>query len=302
MDQIWDAVIWYSPSIFHGPLINSLKIKNGGKKYLIIRDIFPEWAVDMGLMRRGLLYRFFDLVARYQYSLADIIGVQSPGNLHYFQQWEGKFGRKLDVLQNWLDHTTETKCSLRLSNTKLAGRKIFVYAGNMGIAQNMDILLNLALEMRTEVDLGFLFIGRGSEFLRLVARSEEMKLDNVIFASEINSDEIPDLYRQCSAGMISLDPRHKTHNIPGKFLSYMQSGIPVLANINVGNDLIDLIRTERVGQVSDLNDTNNLLRMAKKMILQIDEDADLGNRCRTLFKRDFTAEKAAKQIINILKS
>lgn len=81
--QKWDGVIWYAPSIFHGPLANSLKKASGCKGYLIIRDIFPEWAVDMGLMGRGLPYRFFDAAARYQYSVADVIGVQTPGNLGF---------------------------------------------------------------------------------------------------------------------------------------------------------------------------------------------------------------------------
>ena len=76
----WDGVVWYAPSIFHGPLVSSLKTSSDCKSYLIIRDIFPEWAVDMGLMGRGLPYRFFDAVARYQYSVADVIGVQTPGN------------------------------------------------------------------------------------------------------------------------------------------------------------------------------------------------------------------------------
>jgi hypothetical protein len=67
----WDGVVWYSPSIFHGPLASALKKSSGCQGYLIVRDIFPEWAVDMGLMRRGLPYRFFDAAARYQYSVAD---------------------------------------------------------------------------------------------------------------------------------------------------------------------------------------------------------------------------------------
>jgi hypothetical protein len=54
----------------------------------------------------------------------------------------------------------------------------------------------------------------------------------VVFHDEIHPDEIPGLYAQCHVGMVALDPRHKTHNIPGKFLTYMQSGLPVLANIN----------------------------------------------------------------------
>jgi len=64
----------------------------------------------------------------------------------------------------------------------------------------------------------------------------------VLFYDEIDPDEIPGLYAQCHVGIVALDPRHKTHNIPGKFLSYMQSGLPVLASINPGNDLVELIQ------------------------------------------------------------
>ena len=79
------GIIWYSPSIFHGPLVAFLNKRMKVKSYLIIRDIFPEWAVDLGLMKRGLAYFFFKLIANFQYSLADIIGVQSHSNLQYFQ-------------------------------------------------------------------------------------------------------------------------------------------------------------------------------------------------------------------------
>ena len=74
--ETWDGIVWYSPSIFHGPFVKFLKLRNNCKSYLVIRDIFPEWAVDMGLMSRGLPYRFFNLIARYQYSLADITTVR----------------------------------------------------------------------------------------------------------------------------------------------------------------------------------------------------------------------------------
>ncbi|TGV80942.1 glycosyltransferase WbuB, partial [Mesorhizobium sp. M00.F.Ca.ET.158.01.1.1] len=97
--QRWDGIVWYAPSIFHGPMVSALKRESGCKGYLIIRDIFPEWAVDMGLMGRGLPYRFFDAIARYQYSIADVIGVQTPGNLAYFNRWRRRSGRVLEVLQ-----------------------------------------------------------------------------------------------------------------------------------------------------------------------------------------------------------
>lgn len=298
--QKWDGVAWYAPSIFHGPLVSALKRASGCKGYLIIRDIFPEWAVDMGLMGRGLPYRFFDAVARYQYSVADIIGVQTPGNEAYFKSWKARPGRRLEVLQNWLDKPAQLPCTIRVSETRLAGRKVFVYAGNMGIAQGMDVLLDLAEKLRDREDVGFLFVGRGSEAQRLARVAQSRQLDNVLFCDEIHPDEIPDLYAQCSVGMVALDPRHKSHNIPGKFLTYMQSGLPVLANVNAGNDLANLIRGERVGQVCESNKLDELLQLATGLLSQVDSDAELPVRCRQLFDRQFSAEQAVRQIVTAL--
>lgn len=296
----WDGVVWYSPSIFHGPLVSALKKSSGCKGYLIVRDIFPEWAVDMGLMGRGLPYRFFDAVARYQYSVADVIGVQSPGNLAYFDRWRQQSGRTLELLQNWLGKPAHTRCPIRLKETPLAGRKLFVYAGNMGVAQGMDILFDLAEELRHRTDVGFLFVGRGSESARLKAAAQSRQLDNVVFFEEIDPDEITDLYAQCDAGIVALDPRHKSHNIPGKFLTYMQSGLPVLANINAGNDLTQLIRNERIGQVCEANQVDELLLLTEKLLDQIGMDSGLPARCTALFEREFAVENTVKQIVAAL--
>ena len=298
--QKWDGVVWYAPSIFHGPLASALKRASGCKGYLIIRDIFPEWAVDMGLMGRGLPYRFFDAVARYQYSVADVIGVQTPGNLAYFEKWRQLPGRTLEVLQNWLGEPAKKPCAIRVDATLLAGRKVFVYAGNMGVAQGMDRVLDLAERLLHRPDVGFLFVGRGSDAARLKTTAQARGLSNVVFFDEIDPDEIPDLYAQCSVGIVALDPRHQSHNIPGKFLTYMQSGLPVLANVNAGNDLAALIRREQVGQVCESNDVEQLARMAETLLSQISTDLALPVRCSQLFARQFSVEQAVCQILTAL--
>lgn len=300
--ELWDGVIWYAPTIFHGPFVNALKKSSGCKSYLIIRDIFPEWAVDMGLMTRGLPYRFFDAVARYQYSVADTIGVQTAGNLRYFDQWWQQSGRRLEILQNWLDTPVQVRGPIRVSETCFSGRKVFLYAGNMGVAQGMDILLDLAEKLRSKKDIGFLFVGRGSDVIRLKTSARDRKLDNVIFYDEIDPDEIPELCSQCSAGIVALDTKHKSHNIPGKFLAYMQSGLPVLANVNAGNDLAQMIRNEQVGQVCENNDLSELLRLTNKLLTQIKTDSELPARCEALFRKEFAVEKAVRQIVHSLSS
>lgn len=296
-NEQWDGVVWYAPSIFHGPLARALKKSSGCKGYLIIRDIFPEWAVDLGLIGRGLPYRFFDAVAHYQYSVADVIGVQTSGNLGYFDKWRQQPGRHLEVLQNWLDKPVLAPCPIRVNETSLAGRRIFVYAGNMGIAQGMDILIDLAERLRSRRDIGFFFVGRGNNVARLKSAAKDRNLDNVLFYNEIHPDEIPDLYAQCSAGIVALDTRHKSHNIPGKFLSYMQCGLPVLANINSGNDLAHMIRDEQVGQVCESNMVVDLVQFANKLLDQIESDSQMSSRCRSLFEREFAVEKTVHQIV-----
>lgn len=297
----WDGVVWYSPTIFLGPMAAALKRRSGCRGYLIVRDIFPEWAVDMGLMGRGLPYRFFKFIEQGQYSAADVIGAQTPANMPYFRAWEqAKAGRRVDLLHNWLSPARDVGCSIRIDQTALAGRKIFVYAGNMGIAQGMGVLLELAARLRERQDVGFVFVGRGSDAQRLRTQATELGLDNVLFFDEIDPTEIPGLYAQCSVGLVALDPRHKTHNIPGKFLTYMQSGLPVLASINSGNDLVQLIEGERVGRACTTPSVELLQGLAQDLLVQIDIDSGISARCKRISDTMFSSSSAVRQIVNNL--
>ena len=298
----WDGVAWYSPTIFLGPMVSALKRASGCRSYLIIRDIFPEWAADMGFMGRGLPYRVFKAIANYQYSVADVIGVQTPGNRSYFTVWLTGPDRRVEVLQNWLANAPAADCSISIDQTALAGRKIFVYAGNMGVAQGMGILLELAERLKQRTDIGFLFVGRGSDTQRLRAEAKQRALDNVVFFDEIDPDEIPGLYAQCHVGLVALDPRHKTHNIPGKFLSYMQAGLPVLASINPGNDLVELITTEQVGRVCTDTSSETMAANALELIESLGTDSGFKGRCERLASRLFSPEVAVKQIVSALQA
>ena len=121
-------------------------------------------------------------------------------------------------------------------------------------------------------------------------------LGNVVFRDEIEPEEIPGLYAQCHAGIVALDPRHKTHNIPGKFLTYMQAGLPVLASINPGNDLIQLIEQERVGRVCTDQSVDSLERLVGQLVDDIRTDIEMPARCKALSSRLFAPEAVVRQI------
>ena len=306
-DVQWECVVWYSPTIFLGPMARALKKSNGCKSFLILRDIFPEWAVNMGLMRRGLPYLFFKAIEKFQYSVADVIGVQTQANVAYLDSWVGGDGRQVQVLQNWLADAPNVGCSIDVPSGKLAGRTVFVYAGNMGVAQGMGVLLDLAERLRSRTDIGFLFVGRGSDASRLRTDADKRGLDNVAFHDEIDPAEIPGLYAQCHIGIVALDPRHKTHNIPGKFLSYMQAGLPVLASINPGNDLERMIASEGVGRVCTDQSVENLHKLVVELVDEVTEAGLAGTeavarRCKALSEKLFSPATAVRQIVSALKS
>ena len=296
----YQGIIWYSPSIFWGPLIASLKKHFKSPSYLILRDIFPDWALDLGLIKPGLLYQFFMWAQHNQNCQANVIGLQSPNNLTYFRIRNSTLEAKLEVLWNWAEKIPESACTIDFSQTKLAGRKIFVYAGNMGLAQGMETLIEFVGVMKQDRRVGFAFVGRGSEVERLKKLVVSMNLDNALFFDEIDPSQIPGLYRQCFFGLITLDRRQSTHNIPGKFLSYLQAGLPVIAFVNPGNDLIDLIADHQLGQCFINEDLASISEQIEVIYKQYQADLGLAERCRQVNKQYFAASSACNLITKAL--
>lgn len=296
-----DGIVWYSPSIFHGPLIRALKNLHHCKSYLILRDIFPEWAADLGIMRRGLPYHFFKLIERFQYSVADTIGVQTPANLQYFQRNQSMATCQVEVLHNWLSVSESKRCTISLNDSSLAGRRLFVYAGNMGRAQDIAPFFEVIATLdQLRDDIGFVFVGRGSEVESLSVEIIDRNLSNVLIFDEIQHSEMPGLFAQCDFGMVFLDSRHKTHNIPGKFISYMHYGLPVLACINEGNDLFDIINAESLGRVFFGVDTERVVSAVLEMAGDLNYLNEIPDNCRILAKNIYSSSLAVKQITTSL--
>jgi glycosyltransferase involved in cell wall biosynthesis len=226
--------------------------------------------------------------------------VQTPSNLVYFEEHQAAQKGRLEVLNNWLSEPNPEPCSINIDDSPLAGRKIFVYTGNIGLAQGMDILLDLVDVLQEDESIGFMFVGRGSAVAKMKEKSARLGLSNILFYDEIRPNEIPSLLEACHAGLIALDPRHRNDNIPGKFLAYMQSGLPVLGNINPGNDLLTLVERSRVGQVVSSNSLQDLQQAAEVLLEEIENDPDIKSRCRELAKSQFSATRAAEQIVGAL--
>ena len=288
-----DGIIFYSPSIFFGAFVSMLKRIHGCHAYLILRDIFPEWPVQLGLMRRGLVYCFFKQFELYQYRVADVIGVESPSNLTYFQGTH----EDVEVLNNWIElKNTPISCSKQDS-----GIVTIVYAGTMGVAQDMDNVLRLAQRLRARTDIRFLLIGSGSEKHRIKDLVAHEQIVSVVIRDEIDAGDLHSLLRNCDIGLITLNKRLLTHNIPGKLMTYLEAGLPVLASINPGNDLKHLVENAGAGIVVWNGDDAAFEASARLMASDKALRRRMQIQARLLCEERFSAEGVAYQLSARLK-
>ena len=293
-----DGIIWWSPSIFFTPLIFFLKLKSKCPCYLILRDIFPQWAKDLKLIKNIFVYNFFNIFFNMQCLISDFIGVQSEGNKKFIPKKLFFKKTKIEVLNNWYTpNCNNNECDVDLSKTILKNKKVFIHAGNIGVAQGFMTLIKLAEKLNENKNIGFLFIGRGSQFEMMKNLSRERKLNNVLFHNQISNSKIMNLYKQCFYGVVVLDKRHTTHNIPGKMLSYLHAGLPIFAIVNQNNDLISFVNKHNIGLASISFDENNLKNKILKLSNSDISNFEINNRCKKTANEFFNTKKIAQQII-----
>ena len=167
----------------------------------------------------------------------------------------------------------------------------------MGKAQDMDNIIRLACNLQNEPNVHLLLVGDGSEWGRLKASARERKLANLSILPGVRQQEYLAMLSEFDVGLVSLDRRLQTQNFPGKILGYMYSSLPILASINPGNDLRDLLDKTKAGLCCLNGDDETFHRHA----LTLAKDAGLRQRMgydsRRLLEQNFSVRSAAKQIL-----
>ena len=292
-------IVFYSPTIFFGDLVEKLKHLWGSISYLVHRDIFPQWAVDAGVIHNGgMLHRYLVRKELEQYAAANIIGVEALGNLNYFSnKLRGKH-YQAEVLYNWIgEYICSTGSSKWRKKLGVEGKIIFFYGGNIGVAQDMDNIVRLACNLRSYPDLVILLIGDGSEVSRLHTEIERLDLSNVKTLAAIPQEEYMQALSEADVGIISLDKRLRSNNFTGKALGYLACGKPILASVNPGNDLIKVLHDADAGIACINGDDETLRDAALLLATQPLVRKRMGQNARALGVAKFSVQSVATQIL-----
>jgi glycosyltransferase involved in cell wall biosynthesis len=294
-----ELIVFYSPTIFFGGLVRRLKSVWGCRSYLILRDIFPKWAVDTGLLREGMVYRYLKRKELEQYAAADIIGVEAFGDLSYFEKELPGDRYRVEVLYNWLDPQEEPSLSsCWRSRLGLDGKVVFFFGGNIGAAQDIDNILRLAAGLQARQDIFFLLVGSGSEVQRINNEIKTQGLNNIRILPPLPREEYIQCLSEFDVGLVSLDRRLRSHNFTGKLLGYALCGKPVLASVNPGNDLIEFLDHADAGFACTNGEDERLLAAALLLATQPEIRRRMGRNARELCNSTFSVRAIADQILS----
>ena len=296
----FDLCVNYSPTIFFGPLAAKLWKKYNTVVYLVLRDMFPQWAIDAGMIKDGsLITKYFRYIEHVNYKAANTIGLMSFANLKYFKNVNPQY-KNVEVLHNWasLSPSVYNEYSINVRQIyNLEDKVIFFYGGNIGHAQDMENIVRLASGLTEYSRAHVLLVGQGDEFFLVEELIENLKLKNITLLSSVSQDKYKQLLTQVDVGLFSLAKTHTAHNFPGKLLGYMLQSLPVLGSVNPGNDLVEYINQSRAGFVYK-NGEDKLLLDGAIMLLESEELRKLmGENSKNLLAQHFSVESAAQTIL-----
>lgn len=299
----FDLCVNYSPTIFFGGLTTKLREKYNTYIYLVLRDLFPQWVIDEGMIKEAsLIAKYFRYFEHLNYKASDTIGLMSQANIDYFSSTNPQY-KNTEVLLNWASVIPSKFDSYSINirkEFKLTNKVIFFYGGNIGHAQDMSNLLRLANNIKGYLNVHFLFIGQGDEFELINTLKDDLELDNVTILPSVNQVQYKEVLTQVDVGLFSLAKTHKAHNFPGKLLGYMTQSLPILGSVNTGNDLINYINDSKSGFAYVNGNDEELTEGAIALLSDIALRKKMGANAYKLLKQKFSVEQAARKLLSVM--
>ncbi len=247
----FDLVLYSTPPITLAGIISYIKKRDGARTYLLLKDIFPQNSVDLGLLSKhgvkGLIYRFFRRKERQLYALSDKIGCMSPANCTYLMQNNPEVSTdKVEVFPNCIEPedmrlTAEEKLAVRRQYGLPTDKRIFMYGGNLGRPQDVPFIIQCLRGAADLNDVYFVLAGSGTDRHYLDDYIEREQPAHVKMLGLLPKDEYDRMVACCDVGLIFLDHRFTIPNFPSRLLVYMQAGLPVLACTDVHTDVGQVI-------------------------------------------------------------
>ena len=272
----FDLVLYATPPVTFEKVIRFVKKRDKAKSYLMLKDIFPQNAVDIGMMStsgiKGVLYKFFRNKEKNLYKQSDTIGCMSRANVEYLLKHNAEIDKaKVEICYNSIEIqdneiTNERKADLRNKYGVPLEKKVFVYGGNLGKPQGIPFIIDCLRAESNNDKAFFLIVGDGTEFSVIEDFINRKKPQNVKLLRRLPKEDYEQMICACDVGLIFLDYRFTIPNFPSRLLSYMQAGLPVIASTDTNSDIGEVIVKGGFGWWCESNDVNQFSTCIKEAL------------------------------------
>ncbi len=243
-DERFDLVLYSTPPITLVSVVDYVKKRDGASSYLLLKDIFPQNAVDLGMFcKRGIIYSYFRAKEKRLYKISDRIGCMSPANVEFLINNNPEILKdKVEVCPNCIEVedinvTSYQKTEIRKKYGIPCDKTVFVYGGNLGKPQGIEFLIECLKSQQHRQDAFFFIVGSGTEYARLYNYYKQSGQNNLKVMPSLPKEDFDKMLVACDVGMIFLDKRFTIPNFPSRLLSYMQASLPVLAVTDTTTDI-----------------------------------------------------------------
>jgi len=273
----FDLVLYSTPPITLVSAVEYVKKRDGAKTYLLLKDIFPQNAVDIGIMSKcglkGHLYKHFRRQEKKLYRISDGIGCMSQANVDYVLKNNPEVDpsivevcpNSIDVIDKSVD--AETRKAIREKYEIPLDKKVFVYGGNLGKPQGIPFLIECLKKCQDIADAYFLIVGDGTEYGLLESYVGTEKPKNVKLMKRLPKEDYDTMVGACDVGLILLDHRFTIPNFPSRLLAYMQAKLPVFAATDPNTDIGKVIVDGGFGWWCESNDAGEVKKLIQNTII-----------------------------------
>lgn len=311
-DVKFDIILYSTPPITLAETVRKIKKKSGAFTYLMLKDIFPQNAVDIGLMKTsgpmGLIYKSFKKQEKNLYKYSDKIGCMSQANVDYILKHNPEIPKeKVEICPNTIDKSNilsvVDKNAVREKYSIPSDSTVLLYGGNFGKPQNVPFVVKAIDSLKSENNIHFVMCGSGTDFHLLEEyKANEDSNKNLTVINGLPVNEYRELASACNIGLLFLDYRFTIPNFPSRLLDYMNQGLPVITatdpNTDVGQTAVD----GGFGWITLSNNPEEFASLVKEIQNNIKTQPDylsvMSENGKKYLEENFTTKVAYSKIIS----
>ena len=300
----FDLILYSTPPITFPKVIEYAKKANpSAKSYLLLKDIFPQNAVDMRMLSKsgvkGILYKFFRAKEKKLYALSDFIGCMSPANVRYVLKHNPEISTdRVEVAPNSLelvDAEKDVDKSVLAKYHIPTDKPIFIYGGNLGVPQGIPFLIQCLEANADRKDCHFVVVGNGTYYQKLADWYQARQPKAVTVMKGLPKEDYDYLVQACQVGLIFLDYRFTIPNFPSRLLSYLEYRMPVISCTDPNCDAGSIAEENDFGFYAPSNDVNAFTQAVNKMLAN--DMAAMGEKGYQYLKENYLIGHTYNQIM-----